>query len=58
MLFDLVEFAKSHSGFNLAAAFAKILDDFNISDKVFNEFWIIKLTKPNSLNHVDPQHYV
>ena len=34
MLLDLVEVAKSHSGFNLAAAFAKILDDFGISDKV------------------------
>ena len=34
MLLDLVEVAKSHSGLNLAAAFAKILDDFGISDKV------------------------
>jgi len=34
MLLDIVEVAKSHSGFNLAAAFAKILDDFGISDKV------------------------
>ena len=34
MLFDIVEVAKSHLGINLAAAFAKILDDFGVSDKV------------------------
>ena len=34
MLLDIVEVAESHSGLNLAAAFAKILDDFGISDKV------------------------
>ena len=34
MLLDLVEVAKSHSGANLAAAFAKVLEDFGISDKV------------------------
>lgn len=34
MLLDIVEVAKSHSGLNLAAAFAKILEDFGISDKV------------------------
>jgi len=34
MLLDIVEVARSHSGLNLAAAFAKILDDFGISDKV------------------------
>jgi len=34
MLLDIVEVAKSHSEINLAAAFAKILDDFGISDKV------------------------
>ena len=34
MLLDLVEVAKSHSGVNLAEAFAKVLDDFGISDKV------------------------
>ena len=36
MLLDIVEVARSHSGLNLAAAFAKILDDFGISDKVSN----------------------
>jgi hypothetical protein len=34
MLLDIVELACLHSGFNLAAAFVKILEDFGISDKV------------------------
>jgi hypothetical protein len=34
MLLDLVEVAESHSGENLAAAFAKVLEEFGISDKV------------------------
>jgi hypothetical protein len=34
MLLDIVEVAKSHSGVNLAAAFAHIVDEFGISDKV------------------------
>ena len=34
MLLDIVEVAQLHSGVNLAAAFAKILGDFGISDKV------------------------
>jgi hypothetical protein len=34
MLLDIVELACSHSGINLAAAFAKILEDFGIGDKV------------------------
>jgi hypothetical protein len=34
MLLDLKEVAMSHSGLNLAAAFAQILDDFSISAKV------------------------
>jgi hypothetical protein len=34
MLLDIVEVACSHSGLNLAVAFAKILEDFGISDKV------------------------
>jgi hypothetical protein len=38
MLLDIVEVARSHSGLNLAAAFAKILDDFGISDKVSQYF--------------------
>jgi hypothetical protein len=34
MLLDIVEVAKSHSGVNLAESFAKILEEFNISEKV------------------------
>jgi hypothetical protein len=34
MLLDLVEVAKLHSGENLAAAFAQVLKQFGISDKV------------------------
>jgi hypothetical protein len=33
ILLDVVQVARSHSGINLAAAFAKILEDFGISDK-------------------------
>ena len=36
MLLDLVEVAMSHFSMNLAAAFAQILDEFGISDKVSN----------------------
>jgi hypothetical protein len=32
ILMDLIEVAESHSGLNLAATFAKILEDFRISD--------------------------
>lgn len=34
ILLDVVEVARSHSGVNLAAAFAEILEEFGISDKV------------------------
>ena len=34
LLLDLVEVAKSHSGVNLAATFAEVLEEFGISDKV------------------------
>jgi hypothetical protein len=34
LLLDLVEVAKSHSGRNLASAFAKVLADFGIAHKV------------------------
>ena len=34
MLLDLIEVAKSHSGVNLDAAFAQVLQEFGISDKV------------------------
>jgi hypothetical protein len=34
MLLDIVEVARSHTGENLAAAFAKIMEDYEISEKV------------------------
>lgn len=34
MLLDIVEVACSHTGLNLATAFAKILEELRISDKV------------------------
>jgi hypothetical protein len=34
LLLDVVEVACSHTGVNLAVAFANILDDFGIADKV------------------------
>ena len=34
LLLDIVKAARPHSGFNLAAAFAEVLEDFGISDKV------------------------
>ena len=34
MLLDIVEVAKSHTGDNLAAAFAQIMEDYGISEKV------------------------
>lgn len=40
MLLDIVEVAKSHTGENLAAAFAHIMEDYGISDKVFISFSI------------------
>ena len=38
MLLDLFEVPESHSGANLASAFAQILCDFGISNKVSNLF--------------------
>lgn len=34
LLLDLIEVARTHSGANLAAVFAKVLADFGIADKV------------------------
>jgi hypothetical protein len=54
MLLDIVEVAKSHSGINLAAAFAKILDDFRISDKVRTVSTLINPQIMGLTNTVDP----
>lgn len=34
MLLDIVEVPESHTGYNLALAFVKVLKDFGISEKV------------------------
>ena len=39
LLLDIVKLAESHSGLNLARAFTKVLEDFNISNKV-SIYWI------------------
>jgi hypothetical protein len=44
MLLDIVEVVKSHTGENLAAAFAKIMEDFGISEKVFISYTIFIYT--------------
>ena len=49
ILLDLVEVAESHSGINLAVAFAKVLDDFGISKKVSNLHTLIIRKQINSL---------
>ncbi|KAF5331114.1 hypothetical protein D9619_005956 [Psilocybe cf. subviscida] len=46
MLLDFVEVPRSHSGANLAAAFAKILEDFGIEDK------ILSITCDNAANNM------
>ena len=47
MLLDIIEVVCSHLGFNLAAAFAKILKEFGISNKAstFIEIEYVKLTR-------------
>jgi hypothetical protein len=54
ILLNIMEAAKSHSGINLAAAFAKILDDFGISDKVRTVSTLIKPQIMGLTNTVDP----
>jgi hypothetical protein len=55
MLLDLVEVAQLHSGINLAVAFAKILEDFGISDKV-SYFLPLGTTSQDSPLHQDSWH--
>ena len=38
MLLDIIEVARSHTGANLAAAFAEIMEDYKISEKVYINF--------------------
>ena len=60
MLLDIVEVAKTHSGVNLAAAFAKILEKYGISDKVLIsfEFYIIIIIIIIKKCHLDPWDYL
>ena len=53
MLLDIVEVARSHSGLNLAAAFAKILEDFGISNKVNKSLSVVD-RKIAHHGHADP----
>jgi hypothetical protein len=55
MLLDIVEVAMSHSGINLAGAFAKVLEDFGISDKV-RRYLLRKRKKENINTITDPQY--
>ena len=54
MLLDIVKVAKSHSGTNLAAAFAKILEDFGISHKVSHLLMNKKLGLHTSISSIAP----
>lgn len=56
LLLDLVEVAESHSGVNLASAFAKILDDFGIANKV--SFLNHLHAKMRLTNEIDSQRYM
>jgi hypothetical protein len=53
MLLDLVEVAMSHSGVNLANAFANVLEDFGIEDKVCQVF-----LRSNSINRNLPRAHI
>ena len=52
MLLDLVEVAESHSGVNLALAFAGILDEFSISDKVSQRIFKLQKKRLTTINKI------
>jgi hypothetical protein len=57
MLLDLVEVARSHSGVNLAEAFADVLGEFGIEDKV--SFIIVALILVETYLVIsDPQRHL
>jgi hypothetical protein len=56
ILLDIVQVAHSHSGINLAAAFAKILEDFGISDKASTQ--VFKLMVGTQRFYAELIHYV
>jgi hypothetical protein len=47
MILDVVEVAKSHSGFNLATAFASVLKEFHIEHKVSQQSHSCSGNHPN-----------
>ena len=51
MLLDLVEVTRSHFGFNLTEAFAKILEEFGISDKVYISYQFQQFSTHHSIHH-------
>jgi hypothetical protein len=57
LLLDVVEVARSHTGVNLAIAFADILKDYEIEDKVRQHFKLWKLYC-TYLAPTDPVHYM
>ena len=58
LLLDIVEVAESHSGENLAAAFAKILNDFGISEKVLLASRFLRTKHSPILFAADTQCYM
>ena len=54
ILLALAEVAEFYSGINLAVAFAKVLDDFGISEKVSNLCTLIIRIQLNSLIFQNP----
>jgi hypothetical protein len=58
MLLDLVEVPRSHSGANLAEAFANVLKEFGIEDKVsFNASYNCNEIRTYFITS-DPQRYL
>jgi hypothetical protein len=58
MLLDLVEVPRSHSGVNLAEAFANVLKDFGIEDKVSFNVSINCIETKTYFITSDPQRYL
>ena len=58
LLPDVVEVARSHTGVNLAIAFADILKDYEIEDKVSGSFFSLKKMDGTHLTPTDPVHYM
>lgn len=57
MLLDIVKLAKLHTGANLAAVFAAVLEDFGISNKVRSARSSYIFEGQNS-PVIDPEHHL